>query len=75
MKARQAQAYETMRGQFEGLLGRLQVSSRCGLVAVVPPSLTGGWSVPAEGRGEPVRFRALRGGGLKTLPLVAIRCC
>lgn len=25
MKARQAQAYEAMKGQFEGLLGRLQV--------------------------------------------------
>ncbi len=25
MKSRQAQAYEAMKGQFEGLLGRLQV--------------------------------------------------
>lgn len=27
MKARQAQAYEAMKGQFEGLLGRLQVGA------------------------------------------------
>lgn len=37
MKARQAQAYEAMKGQFEGLLGRLQVSE---LLAVEPSSFS-----------------------------------
>lgn len=32
MKAEQARAYEAMKGQFEGLLGRLQVSESLTMV-------------------------------------------
>lgn len=43
MKARQAQAYEAMKGQFEGLLGRLQVNSSpsCRIVEAAGLSLPG----------------------------------